>query len=180
MTALSLFELNILDFFQTLANPVCDFIASILSVISANGEIFIIISLGLTLYKPTRKAGLCCLTALLFDFLLLNVIIKPAVARIRPYDLNTAVQLIVKAPHDYSFPSGHTGVAFAFAAAVSLLGKKAHKTALVFACIMGISRLYLYVHYPTDVLAGAVVGTVCGLLSIYLWKYIWARTEKRA
>lgn len=169
MTALSLFELNILDMIQRLSNPLCDIIAKILSVISANGEIFIILSLLLAIYKPTRRVGLICLTALLFDVLLLNGVIKPWVARIRPYDLNQAVRIIVEAPHDFSFPSGHTGVSFAFAAAVAPLGKKAHRAALIFACVMGLSRLYLYVHYPTDVLAGAIVGTFCGMAAVAVW-----------
>lgn len=170
MTALSLFELKILDAFQIFSNPLFDFIAKLLNTASANGEIFIFLSFLLLLYKPTRKAGIVCITALILDFLILNACLKPLVARIRPYDLNPAVSIIVKAPHDFSFPSGHTGIAFAFAAAVSVLGKKAHISALCFACIMGLSRLYLYVHYPTDVLAGAIVGTCCGMISLFLWK----------
>ena len=170
MTALSMFELNILDFFQTLQNPVCDAIASLLSVIAANGEVFILLTLLMLLYKPTRRAGLVCTTALILDFLILNVTIKPLVARIRPYDLNPAVQLIVRAPHDFSFPSGHTGVSFAFAFALKYLGKKPHRAAVIFAVVMGLSRLYLYVHYPTDVLAGALVGAICGLMSVFVWK----------
>ncbi len=170
MTALSLLELPILDWFQTLQNPLCDAVARFLSVIAANGEVFILLTLLLLLYKPTRPVGLVCATALLLELLVVNITIKPLVARVRPYDLNPAVRLIVGAPHDYSFPSGHTGVAFAFAAAVSPLGKKAHTLALAFACLMGVSRLYLYVHYPTDVLGGALCGTLCGLTALFLWK----------
>ncbi|MEA4920832.1 MAG: phosphatase PAP2 family protein [Clostridiaceae bacterium] len=170
MTALSLFELRILDSFQIIYNPLFDIIAKMLNTASANGEIFILLSLLLLLYKPTRKAGIVCITALVLDFIILNGCIKPLVGRIRPYDLNQAVKIIVKAPHDFSFPSGHTGIAFAFAAGVSVLGKKAHTAALWLACIMGLSRLYLYVHYPTDVLAGAIVGTCCGMISLFFWK----------
>lgn len=172
MTALSLFELNILDMIQAFSNPLCDIIARVLSAVSARGEIFILLSLLLIIYRPTRRVGLICLTALIFDGLLLNGVIKPLVARIRPYDLNRAVEIIVAAPHDYSFPSGHTGVAFAFAAAVRPLGKKAHRAALIFAAVMGLSRLYLYVHYPTDVLAGAFVGSLCGTAASAVWKKI--------
>ena len=177
MTALSQLELPILDWFQTLRNPIFDVLAQVMDVINGHGEIFMLITLLLILYKPTRKVGYVCATALIFDYLLLNRVLKPMVGRIRPYDLNTAVQLIVGAPHDFSFPSGHTGVSFAFAAAVSPLGRKAHTLALVFACLMGISRMYLYVHYPTDVLAGAVVGTLCGLAALSLWKKIAERDK---
>ena len=177
MTALSYAELPVLDWFQTIHNPVFDVLAQILDVVNGRGEIFILISALLLLYKPTRKAGLICATALIFDYLLVNMTIKPWVARIRPYDLNPLVTLITEAPHDFSFPSGHTAVAFAFAAAAASMGRKAHTLSLAFACLMGISRLYLYVHYPTDVLGGAFFGTLCGMAALFLWKKISERDK---
>lgn len=177
MTALSYAELPVLDWFQTIHNPVFDGLAQILDLVNGHGEIFILISALLLLYKPTRKAGLICATALIFDYLLVNMTIKPWVARIRPYDLNPLVTLIVEAPHDFSFPSGHTAAAFAFAAAAASMGRKAHTLSLAFACLMGISRLYLYVHYPTDVLGGAFFGTLCGMAALFLWKKISERDK---
>ena len=170
MTALSVAELRLLDLIQNISNPVFDLIATILNYIAANGEIFIIITALLLIYKPTRKNGLICATALLLDFIILNLLIKPAVGRIRPYDLNPLIDIIVRAPHDFSFPSGHTGVSFAFAAAIAPMGKRAYRAALILAVVMGLSRLYLYVHYPTDVLAGALVGFLCGKAALFLWK----------
>lgn len=170
MTQLSLFEIGILEWFQSIHNPASDLIAKFLNIAAAHGEIFIILSLILLAYKPTRKIGLVCGTALLLDLLLVNITVKPLVERVRPYDLCSALEIIIKAPHDFSFPSGHTAVSFAFAAAISPLGKKAHTLALSFACLMGISRLYLCVHYPTDVLAGAVMGTACGIAALFIWK----------
>lgn len=170
MTQLSLFELNILDWFQSLRNPLFDALAKGLDLSAGHGEIFILVTLLLLMRKPTRKVGLVCATALIFDLLLVNVTVKPLFERIRPFDLNPAVDLIIAAPHDFSFPSGHTAVSFAFAAGVSPMGRKAHTLALAFASVMGISRLYLYVHYPTDVLAGAFLGTVCGLAALLVWK----------
>ncbi|MBE6994844.1 MAG: phosphatase PAP2 family protein [Ruminococcaceae bacterium] len=170
LTSLSYAELPILDWFQTLHNPVLDRLAVFLGAIAANGEVFILLTLLLLLYKPTRKAGIVCATAILFDVLIVNVTIKPLVARIRPYDINTAVTILGSAPHDFSFPSGHTGIAFAFATGASVMGKKAHTLAVAFAAIMALSRLYLYVHYPTDVLAGLIIGVCCGLLAVFLWK----------
>lgn len=86
-------------------------------------------------------------------------------ARTRPYDVNTGVQLLVSRLHDYSFPSGHTAAAFASVTALYLAGeKKLWKPVLVLACLIGISRLYLYVHYPTDVLGGVLAGAVSGYL----------------
>ena len=177
MTALSYAELPILDWLQAIRNPVFDVLAQILDVINGHGEMYILICALLLLYKPTRKAGMICATALIFDYLLVNMTLKPLVARIRPYDLNPLVTLIVDAPHDFSFPSGHTAVSFAFAAAAACMGKKAHTLSLAFACLMGVSRMYLYVHYPTDVLAGAFFGTLCGLLALFLWKKIIGRDK---
>lgn len=79
MTALSLFELKILDSFQIIYNPLFDIIAKILNTASANGELFIFLSFLLLLYKPTRKAGIVCITALVLDFIVLNECIKPLV-----------------------------------------------------------------------------------------------------
>ena len=177
MTVLSYAELPILDWFQTIRNPVLDVLAQTLDVINGHGEMYILICAFLLLYKPTRKAGLICATALVFDYLLVNMTLKPLVARIRPYDLIPAIDLIVDAPHDFSFPSGHTAVSFAFAAAAACMGKKAHTLSLAFACLMGLSRLYLYVHYPTDVLGGAFFGTLCGLAALFLWKKITDRDK---
>ena len=99
--------------------------------------------------------------ALIIDLLLCNVLLKNFVARTRPYDVNTGIQLLVAKLRDYSFPSGHTAASFASAAALYFAGeKKLWKPALVLACLIAVSRLYLYVHYPTDVLAGILLGLI--------------------
>src|SRR5699024_9151019 len=93
------------------------------------------------------------------DALLCNVVLKPMIARIRPFDVNTAVQLLVSAPRDYSFPSGHTAASFAAVSALYFAGeKKLWKIFLVFAVVIAFSRMYLYVHYPTDILGGIFLG----------------------
>ncbi len=175
LLSLSSAELPILMWFQSLRNPLCSAIAVPLGAAAAHGELFIVLTLLLLLYKPTRKVGLVCATSLLLDLLTVNILIKPCVARIRPYDLSAALTALGALQHDFSFPSGHTAVAFAFAAPISLLGQKAHLSALTLAAIVGLSRLYLGVHYPTDVLAGAVIGTCCGLFALLLWKKAFKR-----
>ena len=97
--------------------------------------------------------------ALVVDVLLCNVILKNLVGRIRPFDVNTSVQLLISKPKDFSFPSGHTAASFASVAALYLAGeKKLWKPALVLAILIAFSRMYLYVHYPTDILGGIIFG----------------------
>ena len=87
--------------------------------------------------------------------------------------MNTSIQLLVARPHDYSFPSGHTAASFTAAMALYLAGEnKMWKPALVLACLIAVSRLYLYVHYPTDVLGGAVIGIIAGYLGYRLVKVL--------
>lgn len=117
----------------------------------------------------TRKVGILVSVALLLDVLTCNVILKPLIARTRPYDVNKAVELLIRAPRDYSFPSGHTAASFAAAAALWFADKKKLAIpALVLAVLIAFSRMYFYVHYPTDVLGGAILGMVCGWLSYKL------------
>ena len=92
-------------------------------------------------------------------------ILKNLVRRIRPCDINDAVRLLIPYPSDYSFPSGHTAVSFAAASALYFAGEKyLWKAALVLAAFIAFSRMYLYVHYPTDILGGALLGILCGYL----------------
>ena len=116
--------------------------------------------------------------ALIMDLLICNVAVKNLVARTRPYDVNTSVQLLVAKLHDYSFPSGHTAASFASVTALYLAGeKKLWKPALVLAVLIAFSRLYLYVHYPTDVLGGLILGLIAGYLGSRLILWLMAKRE---
>lgn len=129
------------------------------------GIIWIVLSIVLLLIPKTRKSGAVMVAALVVDVLLCNIVLKNLVARTRPYDVNTGVHLLVEKLHDYSFPSGHTAASFASVTALYLAGeKKLWKFALVLACLIAISRLYLYVHYPTDVFGGILFGVISGYL----------------
>ena len=120
------------------------------------------------------------MAALLADVLLCNVVIKNLVARTRPFDVNTAVQLLVAKPQDYSFPSGHTAASFASVTALYLAGeKKLWKIALVLAVLIAFSRLYLYVHYPTDVLGGIITGAIAGYIGYKLTFIVQSKHRKK-
>ena len=158
-------ELRILDWVQTLHTPFLDKIMVFITKLGDVGIIWIMLSLVLLLMPKTRKSGVVMVAALIVDALLCNIVLKNLVARIRPYDVNTEIQLLIAKLHDYSFPSGHTAASLASVTALYLAGeKRLWKPALVLACLLAISRLYLYVHYPTDVLGGILFGVVSGYL----------------
>ncbi len=174
-------EFDILNGIQSVFQS--DLMDQIMPAVTAlgNGGIFwIAAGLVFTLYKKTRTFGICILTALVFEVLSCNVILKPLVARPRPFTSDPARILLIPRPEDYSFPSGHTAVSFAGASAAWFMKKR--KTGVAFgavACLIAFSRLYLYVHYPTDVLAGAVIGILCGAAASKLTEMAAAAREAR-
>ena len=129
-----------------------------------HGKIWIILCLILLLFKRTRKAGICGLIALLINLLITNVTLKPLVARIRPYEQFGDLMLLLEKQKDFSFPSGHTSSSFAAAWAVFKMYREKDRStilgiaALILAVWIGWSRLYVAVHFPTDVLIGAAIG----------------------
>lgn len=156
-------ELRFLDFLQTIHTPLLDKILAFITSLGNAGIIWIVLAVVLLILPKTRKTGIIVAAALLMDLVLCNLILKNLVARVRPYDVNTAIAILIKKPLDFSFPSGHTAASFAAMTALFLAKmKKAWIAALVLAVLIAFSRLYFYVHYPTDVLGGAVVGILSG------------------
>ena len=113
--------------------------------------------------------------ALVLGLLIGNLTLKPLIARIRPYDANPDVTLLIDRLSDYSFPSGHTLASFEAAAVLLLQYRAKAIPALVLALLIAFSRLYLYVHYPTDVLAGALLGVAFAFLARFAVERMLAR-----
>lgn len=158
-------ELRFLDFLQTIHTPLLDKILAFITSLGNAGIIWIVLAVVLLILPKTRKTGIIVAAALLMDLILCNLILKNLVARVRPYDVNTAIAILIKKPLDFSFPSGHTAASFAAMTALFLAKmKKAWIAALILAVLIAFSRLYFYVHYPTDVLGGAVVGILSGII----------------
>lgn len=158
-------ELRFLDFLQTIHTPRLDKTLAFITSLGNAGIIWIVLAVVLLILPKTRKAGIIVAAALLMDLILCNLILKNLVARVRPYDVNTAIAILIKKPLDFSFPSGHTAASFAAMTALFLAKmKKAWIAALVLAVLIAFSRLYFYVHYPTDVLGGAIVGILSGII----------------
>ncbi len=172
------FELSLLDMIQKLHSSVLNRIMILLTKAGDLGIIWILLVLLLLLNKNKRQAGYVAVLALIFNALLCNVIIKPAVARIRPYEINTYVELLINKMSDYSFPSGHASAGFAVATALFYMKeKKLTICAYILAILISFSRLYLYVHFPTDVLGGMILGAACGeLANIVYHRFVKVRT----
>lgn len=123
------------------------------------GAVWICVSAALLCFKKTRLAGAAALCSLGITFVINDVILKNVIARVRPYDAMQGLARLIEEQSGYSFPSGHTASSFAAAVVMfCLLPKKYGVPALVLAFLIGFSRMYLGVHYFTDVLAGALIG----------------------
>lgn len=123
------------------------------------GAIWIAVAFGMTLFSATRRQGILCLLTLATEAIVVNLFFKHTIARLRPFETVEELRVLIEPPDDFSFPSGHTAVSFAAAASVFFSGYKIAAVVLfIFASLVGCSRLYLGVHYLTDVLAGAAIG----------------------
>lgn len=157
------FEWSILNGLQGLRTPAGDIIMPFISKLGNAGMIWLLLAVILLLRPKSRKSGMILFAALCVDIVLCNGILKNVFQRVRPCNLNPSVSLLIARPQDFSFPSGHTAASFAAVAALYFSGeKKLWKTALVLAGLIAFSRLYLYVHYPTDILGGILVGVAAG------------------
>ena len=163
------FEFTILDWIQAnLRNPILDLLMPALTTLGNSGLVWIILA-GVLMFMPKyRKAGAAVMAGLVLEVICCNLVLKPLVARVRPCDVNTAVQLLIARPGDFSFPSGHTGASFAATAALYCSRSWIWIPSLMLAVLIAFSRLYLYVHYPTDVLAGMLLGVMAGWLGNFV------------
>lgn len=129
------------------------------------GAVWIAISIILLIFRKTRHVGIILSLSLIGSLIINNLIFKNLIERTRPYDVVSGVRLLIERQTDFSFPSGHTGSSFA-AAIVLLkeLPKKYGIPAVILATFISISRIYLGVHYPSDVLFGAVSGCLIAIV----------------
>ncbi len=164
------FELKILDWIQTTLR--CGFLDPIMKGVTHLGDagiFWIVLAALLLIFKRTRPLGIAMGVALVLDLILCNGIVKPLVNRPRPYTLKGLdIYPLVSPPSDPSFPSGHTAASFASAFALLFKKHKAWIPAMILAALIAFSRLYLYIHFPTDVLGGIVIGLIVGFLGAKL------------
>ena len=141
------------------------FFLGVTKIAGSYGQFWVVIALLLLIFKKTRRAGVALLIAYVGVFLLGQYGLKNLISRPRPCQIDTAFPLLVSRPSSSSFPSTHSAWAFGGATAIFLQHKKAGIAAYVAAVLIGFSRLYLFLHFPTDVLAGAAMGVALGFAS---------------
>ncbi len=172
MNALNQLELPILDWIaNNIHCDILDFLMPIITMLGDDGIFWIAVAVFLLCFKKTRKTGVLLGAAYLMGFLVGNLFLKNITARIRPYELENALltveDILVKKLGDKSFPSGHTLICTEAATVLWMRAKKPWGIiAAVAAVLVMFSRLYLYVHYPLDVLVGAILGVTFGILSV--------------
>lgn len=179
------FDLPILDWIAE--HLWCDFLDVAMPIITMFGDdgiFWIAVALILMATKKYRKAGFAMGAAMMIGLLVCNVTLKPLVGRIRPYDYQWEVYgreilLLTDRMHDYSFPSGHTIASFEACTALMIYDKKLGIPATVLAVLVAFSRLYLYLHYPTDVLFSVVAGIAIAYLGSWIVETIWKKVSAR-
>lgn len=165
-------DLQILDFLQTIRTGFLDSIFVFITRLGDEGIIWILLTLGLLCFKKTRGYGIAMAIALISGTIIGNICLKNIIARPRPFVINPEMlpNLIINPPSSFSFPSGHTLSSFESAVALFMCNKKAGIPAIILATLIGFSRNYLYVHYPTDVIAGAILGIAIGIGAYFIYK----------
>lgn len=163
-------ELKILHYFLSLHSDLLDKVMLFITYLGDGGLLWICVSIMLISVsfvgkekKQKRRTGVLIIAALLLNLILANLIIKNLVQRARPFQVDTSVIPLIF-PSDYSFPSGHTSSSFAAAMILFLENKKWGSLAFLIAGLIAVSRMYLFVHYPTDILGGAVIGIISATL----------------
>ena len=169
-------EFELLYMIQKLHTPFLDEVMKGITFLGESGWFWILLAVLLFCQKRTRKIGLAVALSLAVGLLLGNMILKPLVARQRPCWLDGSIPLLIASPRDFSFPSGHTLASFEGAVSIFLYRRDWGLWALALAVLIAFSRLYLFVHFPTDVLAGIIMGTVIAWSVVRTAK---RRTEKR-
>ena len=185
------FDLSVFQWIQGIQNDFLDAVLVGITTLGNAGAIFIVLGLGLFITKKYRKAGFAVIVALLVMLICNDLFLKEFFARPRPFNLFDSdpqkyaewgrayiYPELVNKPSSYSFPSGHTSSAFAAAIALLWQNRKWGVPVTLFAALMGFSRIYVEVHYCTDVIAGVVSGAVCALVAVLIVKYLFPVVDK--
>lgn len=165
LESIQIIDFLILDWIQSnLRGGWLDWLMPKITFLGEAGLLWIAIAVAFLLWKPRRRCGVKMIIGLVFCLVIGLLVLKNVVARPRPCWINTDIEMLVEVPLDYSFPSGHTMSSITSALLIFFEDKRIGIPALVMAVLISISRLHLYVHFPSDVLAGAILGAAVAVL----------------
>ncbi|NLL74402.1 MAG: phosphatase PAP2 family protein [Erysipelothrix sp.] len=157
-------DVKVLFWIQSLRIPFLDYFFKYFTVLGNHGEIWFAMIFIFACFKKTRRAAYLAFIALAIELLIVSVIMKPMIMRPRPFITYDTVELLIKAPGGSSFPSGHAASSIAVAFVFYFNKVKFRKVIMVLALLMAFSRVYLFVHYPSDVLFGFFTGVAIAML----------------
>lgn len=170
------FDFPILYYIQeNLVSPILNHIMVFVSSIGEYGIVWLLSAFIMLIFKKTRKCGVFIIFALILAFISGEVIIKNVVGRIRPCYQDLSVYMLVERPNSYSFPSGHSASSFAAAVAIFINYKKIGLFSLIVAGLIAFSRMYLFVHFPSDVFAGIALGVACAVITAVIYEKFFSR-----
>lgn len=184
-----------MSFFNEILNPAefpllksfhdalqCRFLDATMPVISSlckAGICWILLAAVLLIFRKTRKTSITVTLALILGLLVCNLTLKPLFARLRPYEFDTTVVLLTKKEIDFSFPSGHTMASFCASTGIFMNNRKWGAVAFAVACLIAFSRIYLMMHFFTDVIVSAILGVLLGVLAFFIVLFVWSRLPKK-
>jgi len=177
--AMNVYEIGLLKaLYRAVGCGPLDRLFAVVTRLGNGGAVWIALTVLLLLFPKTRRIALAMALAMALCLLFGNFVLKPLIARPRPYQVDPAISLRIPPPIEFSFPSGHSMNGFAAALSLRLRCRAAGRTALCLAALIAFSRLYFLVHYPTDVLCGAALGCAAALAADRIVAALAARKER--
>lgn len=175
MNFITKIDISILNLIQNLKSPLMDKMMTTITALGNMGIFWILLILIFLTSKEYKKLGKLMLICLLLNTIIVNLILKPAVGRIRPFEIVDGIKLLVLKPQDPSFPSGHSAISFCMLTVILLFSKSKSLKIItsILAVLIAFSRLYLYVHFPSDVFCGIIIGILSSLITL---KFYFSKT----
>ena len=165
------FDFQILYYIQEhIVNPTLDKAMIFASALGDYGFIWLAIAIALMLFKKTRTCGILIICSLALCFITGELIMKNLVCRVRPCYQDMTINMLVDRPGSYSFPSGHSSSSFATASTLFYFNRKIGALALILAAFIAFSRMYLFVHFPTDVFVGTLWGILGSAIVLVIYR----------
>ena len=161
-----MWELGVLEWFDSIHGTVLDPLMVSITYSATSGLIWFVLGFLMTCSQRWRRCGVSVIVVVAVTYIVVDVVLKPLICRDRPFAVED-FDLLIAAPDSWSFPSGHTASAFAGATAILIHSRGWGCVAMVYAALVGISRIYLCMHWPTDVVAGALIGIAVALVAVW-------------